>query len=355
MSETVVIAMSGGVDSSVAALLLKEQGYKVVGVTLRLYDSCGRPAAKSCCAIEDAADARDVARALGIEHRLVEHQAAFDAEVIQPFVRSYLRGETPNPCIMCNERVKFGTLWEYAMSLGASKLATGHHARMVERGGRYEIHRGADRAKDQSYVLFPLTDEQRRRTLLPVGEWTKEELRAKAREAGLPTYDKAESQDICFVGRRSYTDFLASRGVTSQPGTVRHVDGEVLGRHDGIHHFTVGQRRGLGIPWSEPLYVTALNPSTGDVTVGPRSSLGRPRFRVSPWNWHAPPDERPPEADIQVRYHQVPKPARFREAKEGVVLEWCGDPRVVTPGQAAVAYSGDRVLGGGWIRRETWR
>lgn len=350
MSETVLVAMSGGVDSSVAALLLVEQGFRVVGVTLRLFDACGDPRARSCCALEDAFDAGAVAKRLGIEHRILEHQEAFERLVIQPFVEAYAAGRTPNPCITCNERVKFGSLWDYAKAEGFDFIATGHHARLVPVSGGVQLRRGADADKDQSYVLFPLGDELRRRTLLPVGGWLKADLRERARSAGLPTADKPESQDICFVGGGSYAEFVGRRLPNAPPGPLRHVDGRELGRHGGVHRFTVGQRRGLGVPASEPLYVTAIDPVTGEVTVGPRAATTAARFRVERWLWHAPPQEHGAEGEIQVRYRQPPRPARFIEGEGSVVVEFLAEPQAVTPGQAAVAYRGDVVLGGGWIQ-----
>ena len=350
MSHTVLVAMSGGVDSSVAALLLLEQGYRVVGVTLRLHESCGSPGAKRCCGLEDAFDAREVARALGIEHRVLEHQEAFRRLVVRPFAEAYARGETPNPCIRCNERVKFGTLWEYARELGAAWVATGHHARMVQEDGLSRLKRGRDPAKDQSYMLFPLTEQQRGRTLLPVGEWTKEEIRAKARGLGLPTADKPESQDICFVGPGGYAEVVERELEALRPGTVRHQDGRLLGTHAGIHRFTVGQRRGLAIPWSEALYVTAIDAEAAEVTVGPKEALGVRSFEAGDWIWHVGERERPTEAWVQVRYHQPPRRARLVEAGESVMVEWLDGASAATPGQGAVAYLGDAVVGGGWIR-----
>lgn len=349
MAETVFIAMSGGVDSSAAALILVERGFRVVGVTLRLYDSCGAPASRGCCALEDAADARAVAAALGIEHRLLDYQGPFDREVIAPFVAAYAAGRTPNPCILCNERVKFGALWEYAKAHGAEFLATGHHARLVPEGARVDLRRAADREKDQSYVLFPLTLEQRRRTLLPAGDLTKDQLRARVRAAGLTTADKAESQDICFVGNGRYSDFVEVRLPDLRPGRVRHVDGRVLGTHGGVHRFTVGQRKGLGIPFSEALYVVEIDAASGEVVVGPRSALQTREFLVEGWNWHAPEGDRPDEAWVQVRYRQDPCPARLFGDGDGVMIEWKAKLQCVTPGQAAVAYAGDTVVGGGWI------
>jgi tRNA-uridine 2-sulfurtransferase len=354
MPETVFVAMSGGVDSSAAALLLLEQGYRVVGVTLRLYDSCGAPASRGCCALEDAADARAVAKALGIEHRLLEYQVPFEREVIEPFVAAYAAGRTPNPCIACNEKVKFGALWAYTLANGGDRLATGHHARLVEAGGRVDLRRAVDREKDQSYVLFPLTLDQRRRVLFPVGEMGKEALRAKARSAGLPTADKRESQDICFVGDGRYADFVEKRLPVVRSGMVRHVDGRVLGSHGGVHRFTVGQRQGLGIPFTEPLYVISVEAGRAEVLVGPKSALDAPAFLVEGWNWHFPEEDRPAEVAVQVRYHQEPRSATLIEGPGGLVVTWAALPQCVTPGQAAVAYSDDTVVGGGWIvgRRE---
>ena len=247
--------------------------------------------------------------------------------------------------------MKFGTLWEYARSAGAEFLATGHHARLVRTAGGVELRRGRDGGKDQSYVLFPLTRDQRERTLLPVGEYSKEEIRARARELGLPTADKPESQDICFVGRGDGYAAVVERelGKAPPPGRVVHVDGRVLGGHGGIHHFTVGQRHGLGIPAPAPLYVAALDAGRAEVRVGPREALEVRRFSVPRWHWHAPEGERPEEAQVQVRYRQEPAPARLVVKEIGLLIEWQAAPRSVTPGQAAVAYQGERVLGGGWI------
>jgi len=351
MRRKILVAMSGGVDSSVAALLLLEAGWDVVGVTLRLYDSCASSVRKSCCGLEDACDARAVAKTLGIEHRTLEHQEAFERLVVEPFVQEYARGRTPNPCIRCNERVKFGTLWEYARQSGFSALATGHHARIVPVEGRPRLFRGRDADKDQSYVLFPLTEAQRAGLALPVGELVKEEVRERARRAGLPTAEKAESQDICFVAEGNYAAFVESRLAAKdrRPGLIRHVDGRVLRSHDGIHRFTVGQRRGLGIPDAHPLYVVALDAGSGEVTVGPKAWAGARRFLAKDWTWHVPPEERPETARVQVRYHHEPLDARLLEGAEGVVVEFTDSTHPVTPGQAAVAYRGDAVVGGGWI------
>lgn len=349
MNKPVLVALSGGVDSSVAALCLLERGAEVVGVTLRLADPCGRPGSRTCCSFEDALDAREVCRHLGIEHRVLDHSEAFGRLVVEPFARAYARGITPNPCIVCNERVKFGSLWRYAAGEGFGSLATGHHARLVEGPGGVELRRGADPLKDQSYVLFHLDAEQRCRTLFPVGGMTKGEVRARAAAAGLPTAHKEESQDICFVPEGGYAAFLEARGTPSRPGFIRHVDGRILGRHGGIHRFTVGQRRGIRIPAQGPLYVVRVDPPTGEVTVGPRSAVARPSFSVSEWRWHREPGGRSASALVQTRYRQEPSPAELLEDGNRVVVRWTGEPRISAPGQAAVAYVGDAVAGGGWI------
>lgn len=349
MPLTVFLAMSGGVDSSVAAALLLERGHRVVGVTLRLFDACGA-AAKTCCGLEDAADARAVASCLGIEHRVLEHQEAFQRLVIEPSAAEYAIGRTPNPCILCNERVKFGTFWAYARANGADAIATGHHARIVREGGKAELRRGQDTSKDQSYVLFALNDEQRLTTLLPVGEITKEEVRERARALRLPVADKEESQDVCFAPEGGMPEVVERLLGPQESGLIKHADGRVLGEHGGIHRFTVGQRRGLGIPDAQPLYVLAIDPVSRAVTVGPKELLPVKRFAADRWHWHAAPGERSREALVQVRYGQKPGPARLEKTTGGMMIEWLAEPRGVTPGQAAVAYEGDTVLGGGWIR-----
>jgi tRNA-uridine 2-sulfurtransferase len=349
MTSPILVALSGGVDSSVAALRLIEAGHRVEGATLRLWDSCGKEGARSCCALEDAVDARAVARHLGIPHRILDHGEAFERLVVRPFAEAYASGRTPNPCILCNERVKFGTLLEYALDQGFSHLATGHHARIVRAGDGFELRRGTDGAKDQSYVLFPLGPQQRARALFPVGEMTKEEVRRRASEEGLPTAEKPESQDLCFAPAGDYAALLEGKGTRPAEGPIRHEDGRVLGRHGGLHRFTVGQRQGIGIPAPEPLYVVRIDPCRNELVVGPKSSVDRPSFTVAGWRWHSPPGSRPARALVQTRYRQEPAQATILEEGDTVVVRWTGETRTSAPGQAAVAYVGDAVAGGGWI------
>lgn len=340
--------MSGGVDSSVAALALVERGVEVVGVTLRLYDSCGS-SARACCGLEDAADAASAARLLGIEHRILEHQEAFRRLVIQPFAAEYAAGRTPNPCVLCNERVKFGTLWEYARSHGFDALATGHYARIRRERGRFTLMRGLDREKDQSYFLFSVGPAVLPHVMFPLGGWTKAQVRERAKAAGLPVADKPESQDVCFGREGDYAGFVEAVLGPQPHGPVRHADGRLLGRHGGLHRFTVGQRRGLGIPADEALYVLSMDGAARELRVGPKELLGVRRFAVKGWRWLDEAGPRPFEAEVQVRYRQDPRPARLSQTEEGVVVEWLAGPSAVSPGQAAVAYRGEVVVGGGWI------
>ena len=350
MPETVFVAMSGGVDSSAAALLLLEQGYRVVGVTLRLYDSCGAPASRGCCALEDAADARAVAKALGIEHRVLEYQVPFEREVIEPFVAAYAAGRTPNPCIACNERVKFGALWEYALANGGDRLATGHHARLVEAGGRVDLRRAADREKDQSYVLFPLTLEQRQRDALPRGrddQGGSSGPRRGARAFPPPTSGRA---------RTSASWATAATQTSSRSGSPWSAPAW-SGTWTGASWASTGGC--TASRWASARASGSPSPSLSTWwrwTPGPRrfwSGRSRPSIRRSflaeGWNWHFPEGSRPAEAEVQVRYHQEPRPATLVEGPGGLVVTWSALPQCVTPGQAAVAYVDDTVVGGGWI------
>jgi len=362
----VVVAMSGGVDSSAAAALLVEQGHEVIGVSLRLTRT-ERAGPGRCCTPDDLDDARSVARRLGIPFYVLEATELFERRVVSPFVRSYLSGETPIPCLACNREVKFDHLLRRARALGA-KLATGHYAR-IERGeeGLYRLLRGVDEARDQSYFLHHLGQEELRDLLFPVGHLRKVEARELARRAGLPVADKPESQDICFIPDGDAAGFVegraAAEGLSPRPGRLVDAQGRALGVHDGVHRFTVGQRKGLGEAAERfpaprgrklPLYVTEIRPETGDVVVGPAAEVERERFFVRDVSWVS---GRPPSPDevlvVRVRHRHAGAPCRVRPVEGGWEVDALQRVRAPAPGQAAVFYRGDEVLGGGRISRLT--
>ncbi|MBC8337295.1 MAG: tRNA 2-thiouridine(34) synthase MnmA [Rhodospirillales bacterium] len=353
----VVVAMSGGVDSSVTAALMAEQGYDVVGVTLQLYDHGKATQRKgACCAGQDIHDARRVADTLAIPHYVLDYESRFKEQVIEDFAASYLAGETPIPCVRCNQTVKFRDLMGTARDLGADALVTGHYVRRVGRSESAELHRARDAAKDQSYFLFATTAEQLDFLRFPLGDMEKSETRAHAERFRLPVADKPESQDICFVPDGNYAAIVEKlHPGAADAGDIVDAEGAVLGRHEGIIHYTVGQRRGLGIAAADPLYVLKLEPESRRVIVGPKAALENLRFRVDDINWLGTGDG-PAESlavTVKVRSTADPVAAKITGFADDTALVELDTPETgIAPGQACVFYDGDRVLGGGWIKRE---
>jgi tRNA-specific 2-thiouridylase len=350
MATRVVVGMSGGVDSSVAAALLVERGFDVIGVTMQLAGSASR-----CCSLDDADDARRVAEKLGIRFYVADYKERFREEVIEPFADAYLAGRTPIPCVACNDRFKFSHLLARARALGASAVATGHYARVVRDAetGAVRLLRGADARKDQSYFLFRLTAEQLRHTHFPIGALTKSEVRERARALGLATAEKPESQEICFVPDGNYARVVEQiRPGAAQAGElVDAASGAVLGVHGGVHHFTVGQRRGLGGGGAEPRYVVGLDASRRRVRVGSAAALEARGARLagSCWTAGAAPSG-PLRAEVQVRHRHTPVPATIVVGADGGArVDFDAPVRAISPGQAAVFYRGEELLGGGWI------
>ena len=360
----IVVGMSGGVDSSLSAALLKEQGHEVVGITMKLWPCAeqdgGFTREDACCSPSETIDARSVALASGLPHYVIDLEDEFRRDVVDGFVAGYAGGETPNPCVRCNEKVKFGALWQHAQSLGAERVATGHYARVERAFDRHVLRVAVDRAKDQTYFLFSLTQEQLAAAHFPVGHLTKDEVRDAARQRGLATADKRESQDICFIGAGGVGGFLRERVPAAfRPGEIRHADGRVLGTHQGLAAFTIGQRRGLGVAWHEPLFVTALDHAANTVTLGPRDGLLVDALALRDCTWHL--GELPAQGlacRVRPRYRSpalaatiLPAPGLGREGKPNATVRFAEPVMRPSAGQACVAYD-DRdelCLGGGWI------
>lgn len=353
-SNRILVAMSGGVDSSVAAALCLEAGYEVVGVSMKLHDYKGETPDDSCCSMEDFEDARAVAQKLGFPYYVLNLKTVFAKTVVDNFFSEYAAGRTPNPCIHCNDAIKFEALRKKAHELDCGLLATGHYARIIERHGKYSLLKGIDETKDQSYFLFTLTQPQMRHIRFPVGGLTKTEVRKKAADLGLSVAEKSESLEICFVPDDDYaTMFEKNYPHLVRPGKIVTSAGDVLGKHDGIHRFTVGQRKGLGIAHSEPLYVLAIRPDTNEVVVGVRNEQGANALIAKDMVWtegYAP--ELGTIADVKIRYRHTGVAARLYPKNESTCEMRFDSPiRAIAPGQAAVAYQQDRVIGGGWIER----
>jgi tRNA-specific 2-thiouridylase len=366
-NETIAVAMSGGVDSSTVAAMLHANGYNVVGLTMQLWNQrrlaghAGMPESVQgrCCSLDDVYDARRVAETIGIPYYVVNHEERFEREVVRPFVNEYLSGRTPIPCSLCNNHLKFDQLLIVARQIGAEQIATGHYARVAydDSRGRWLLSRPADQAKDQTYFLFGLTQEQLSRTLFPLGEMTKPEVRELARHHGLALAEKPDSQEICFVPGGDYKRFLdaylSDRGeaLPDTSGELVTSNGEVIGEHSGIHNFTVGQRKGLGVATGSPLYVIQINGDSRQVVVGNNEDLYAKSLRTHRTNLISIGDlSEPMRVAVKIRHRHEPAPATIEQSGPDEILVTFDQPqRAVTPGQAAVFYDGDVLVGGGWI------
>ena len=367
LNETIAVAMSGGVDSSAVAGLLHRQGVRIVGLTMQLWNQRRLPelaveggGTGRCCSLDDVYDARYVAQHLGIPYYVVNFEQRFEDQVVKPFIGEYLAGRTPIPCTLCNNFIKFDEFLDMAEGVGAAKIATGHYARIDfnDLSHRYEMRKSVDTAKDQTYFLFGLKQDQMARTMFPLGGYLKPQVRELARELGIPVADKPDSQEICFVPNGDYAGFIDAyfreQGIASEQtrGDIVNTDGQVLGEHAGVHHFTVGQRRGLGIAAGEPLYVIATKPAEHLVVVGRNEDLLRARLTAKEVNWiSVDAIQAPTRAQVKIRNKHLPASAMLYPTADPnrVDVHFDEPQRAVTPGQGAVFYSGDLVLGGGWI------
>ncbi len=353
----VVVAMSGGVDSSLAAALLKKEGCYVIGITFRTWpkEECGSSFGRACCSLEAITRARAVAEDLDIPYYVVDFSEDFKKQVIDYFCSEYLKGLTPNPCIVCNEKIKFGRLLEKAKSLGAGFVATGHYAKVGLNKGtdRFLLKEGQDKVKDQSYFLFSLSQDQLKHAIFPLGDMTKEKVRKIAKSLKLKTYNTVSSQDICFIQDQNYAEYIKKKtGVEIKTGEIVDKNGKVLGRHNGIPFYTIGQRRGLGIAYSEPLYVTAIDVETNRLVVGPKTDVLKKSLVAERLNWISIPGiEDSRKLMVKIRYnHKKAKAIVTKIDKDTVRVDFDEPQSSPTPGQAAVFYDKDVVVGGGWIR-----
>jgi len=350
----VVVAMSGGVDSSVAALILKNQGYEVIGVTMRLWsiDRDNVPQSnKGCCSIEDTDDAKSVCQILGIKHYVMNFEKPFQEHVVNYFIKEYESGRTPHPCLACNDKIKFDFLLKKALFLDADYISTGHYAKIIPRNDTFELHRGKDTNKDQSYVLFNLSQFELEKLLLPIGEYTKKEIRELALKYKLPVADKPDSQDICFIPNGNYREFVQKR-IVNNPGRIININGDQIGEHSGVHFFTIGQRRKLGLKdnFNDPLYVIKIDADKNEITLGAESELYKSNLYASKINFISgiyPNDSI--KVNVKIRYKSSMSPATVNIKSNYANIDFDEPQRAITPGQPAVFYQEEKLIGGGII------